>query len=731
MESAHQNPASLFVSGRNCSVVAHGDRVAFLVDGAAYFDTFARAAQRAERSILILAWDFDSRAQLSAGGGVADRSASGQPVLGDFLNELVRRRRRLHVHVLNWDYPVIFGMDRELPPVYGLSWHPHRRTHLRYDGTHPLAGCQHQKVVVIDDRIAFAGGLDLTCRRWDTPDHKAADPRRTAAGKPYPPFHDMMMVVDGEAARELGNLARARWLAATGERLRPPRLRSSSDPWPDSLRADLTDVPASISCTSPADENHPEVRHVERLYLDMIGRAQRYIYAENQYFTSHVIADALAARLAEPEGPEVVLVTRCLSHGWLEEMTMHVLRTDVVRRLREADRFNRFHVYYPHVPGLSEGTCIDVHSKMMIVDDEWLRIGSANLSNRSMGLDVECDLTIEAGGIDERSTRIREFRDQLIAEQRGVILTAVAQAVAATSTLHEAIDQLGSETRCLRELEVEDWPEGVVKAIAISDPERPVSLDSLMAQLAPEPEPGKMPGRNWRLQVIIGAALLLGLALAWRYTPLANYITPEIVSRTADTLSGYWWAPLALIAVYTPAALLMFPRPLITLACGIAFGPWLGLVYAMTGVQLSALITYGLGRRMQRNTVRRIAGERLNRLGHCTAATRLRGDRGAKACATRTLRGRERGRWRHAHQNQGFRGRNLRGHVAGDDGGDGIRQSSGACLERPNGQRLAGDWRGAGGADCRSLVGPPLVREAGVWPGRGGTAILCRHQPGV
>src|SRR5690606_4236583 len=101
-------------------------------------------------------------------------------------------------------------------------------------------------------------------------------------------------------------------------------------------------------------------------------------------------------RLAERDGPEIVLVLRLLSHGWLEEHTMHVLRSRLIQRLRKADRHGRFHVYYPHVPGLKPHCCLDVHSKLMVVDERILRIGSANLCNRSMSLDTECDVALEA-----------------------------------------------------------------------------------------------------------------------------------------------------------------------------------------------------------------------------------------------------------------------------------------------------------------------------------------------
>ena len=225
----------LFRPGQNCCAVERADRVAFLVDGADYFAAFMAAAERAERSIVVLAWDFDSRTPLAFGDDHRPRTT-----VGEFLNDLARRRRRLRIHVLDWDYPMIFGTDREFAPLYGFGWKRHRRVHFRFDDSHPLAGSHHQKIVVIDDRLAFVGGLDLTTRRWDTPDHRPDDPRRTAFGKPYPPFHDLMIAVDGEAAAKIAAIARERWRIATGRRLRAAR--TYSDPWPRALHPDLTDA---------------------------------------------------------------------------------------------------------------------------------------------------------------------------------------------------------------------------------------------------------------------------------------------------------------------------------------------------------------------------------------------------------------------------------------------------------------------------------------------------------
>jgi phosphatidylserine/phosphatidylglycerophosphate/cardiolipin synthase-like enzyme len=112
---------------------------------------------------------------------------------------------------------------------------------------------------------------------------------------------------------------------------------------------------------------------------------------------------------------------------------MHVLRARLVRKLQAADRFGRFHIYYPHIDGLKEGTCIDVHSKIMVVDDAFLRIGSANLNNRSMGLDTECDLALEAQARPELVQKIRRFRDRLLAEHAGV---STEEAAAAATGMH-------------------------------------------------------------------------------------------------------------------------------------------------------------------------------------------------------------------------------------------------------------------------------------------------------
>jgi phosphatidylserine/phosphatidylglycerophosphate/cardiolipin synthase-like enzyme/membrane protein DedA with SNARE-associated domain len=598
---------SLLRPGYNCFAVARAGRVAMIIDAEHYFRAFYEAALKATRTITILAWDFNSQTRLhfdpvDPGGP--------PPLLGDFLNWLAHRRKRLHIRVLNWDYPMVFGADRELPPLYGFGWTPHRRVELRYDDTHPVAGCQHQKIVLIDDKIAFTGGIDLTVRRWDSSEHAPEDPRRVAYGKPYPPFHDLMVAVDGDAARALSAIARERWVNATGHTLKP--VAAEGDPWPERLEPQLRGVDVGIARTAPARGEIPAVKEIERLYIDMIRAARETIYIENQYFTSPRIAAALAERLAEPQGPEIVLVLRRLSHGWLEEATMHVLRTRLLAQLKSADRHGRFRVMTPHIPGLADGCCLDVHSKLMIVDDRLLRIGSANLCNRSMSIDTECDVLVESLGDPVVAAEILAFRDRLLAEHLDVPNEALQRKLREHGSVLGAIDALRGEGRSLHDLEpLPAYPDALVDMVSVADPDEPISLDFIKLERTMAVRPPERPAWG-RLAAI--AIVVIALAALWRFTPLAAVVTPENAIAWAKEFGSRPWAPFVVMAAYTPACFVMFPRPLITLAAVIAFGPYLGFLYAMLGIVFSAIVTYFVGMRMRRDTVRRLAGPRLDQM---------------------------------------------------------------------------------------------------------------------
>jgi uncharacterized membrane protein YdjX (TVP38/TMEM64 family) len=234
-----------------------------------------------------------------------------------------------------------------------------------------------------------------------------------------------------------------------------------------------------------------------------------------------------------------------------------------------------------------------------------------------MSIDTECDVVIEARGETRVAEVITSFRDTLVAEHLDVPLEALQRRIRETGGLAPAIAALKTDGRSLRELEdVPEYPEALVNVVSVADPDEPISLDFLKVERAAEAETAaakRKHGPAWgKLAAIAGG--VLALTLAWRYTPLAQFITAENVMAWARDFGTRPWAPWAVMLAFTPACFVMFPRPLITLAAVIAFGPWLGFFYSLTGIVFSAVVTYYVGKRMRRDTVRRLAGAHLDQM---------------------------------------------------------------------------------------------------------------------
>lgn len=296
---------------------------------------------------------------------------------------------------------------------------------------------------------------------------------------------------------------------------------------------------------------------------------------------------------------------------------MGVLRARLVARLQRADRFDRLRVLFPSVPHLDSGD-LTVHSKLLVVDDRLLRVGSANLSNRSMGLDSECDLAFESDGDERMAQAIRDLRNALLGEHLGVDPKRVAEEISARDSLVAAVDALRGGERTLVPIEVdpaageEDWLQEVVPATAIADPERPVELEELLKHFVPEEVQRGSPSPL--LRAASAVALLLLLAAAWRFTPLGSFVSPEHLSALASPLrEGALGFALGL-GIFVAAGLAMVPVTALIVAGTLTFGPLLGAILAILGSLACAAAGYGLGRLLWRDSVRRLAGRRLNRL---------------------------------------------------------------------------------------------------------------------
>ena len=596
--------------GRNAWRVERASRAAALIDAAAYFGALRRALRKARRSIYIVGWDINSRVRLVGENGEPD---DGLPAaLGDFLCALVRERPALSIKLLLWDYSVVYSFEREPLPLVSLQWRTPPQIELCLDDALPTGSSHHQKLVVIDDAVAFCGGLDVTVRRWDRPDHSPENPHRVdPAGVPYEPFHDVQLLVDGPAAKALAQLVRARWARAAYERLKP--VQAESDPWPEGIPPEFLDVSVAISRTEPAYLDGREVREVETLFLDMIDAAQRSIYIENQFLTCVKVAPVLVAALRRNPRLEVLIVAPRAHNSWIGERAMLAGRIRFLECLCGDGLSDRVRVAHPHVSRDGGSADVMVHAKVMIVDDRLLRIGSANLTNRSMGTDTECDLTIEAGDRSDRDAVVA-VRNRLIAEHCGASPAEVQALMHRTGSLLATVDALGGRDHRL--IEIARGPIGAEEMLStieiVADPEHPIDIASFINGFGQTRPARRQLHGAARLGVAVAAIALI--ILAWRYTQLSELTNPGALQEFLAGIGDNPWTPLVVVAIFVIAGCVGFPVTVLIAGTAVTFGAWPGLAYAAAGAMASAVVTYVIGSWAGTEALRRLIGPRLNRV---------------------------------------------------------------------------------------------------------------------
>jgi phosphatidylserine/phosphatidylglycerophosphate/cardiolipin synthase-like enzyme len=427
------NP-SILQPASNCWRVERAYEFAIIVDADDYFAVARAAMKSAKRSIFLVGWDFDASITL----GKPDMQDDAPGRVGDFLLWLTRQNPELEIRLLLWNPGFLASWAKLANIPYLLRWKWHRQITVRLDGNHPLGSSHHQKILVIDDSVACCGGIDVTIDRWDTRKHLDNDPlRKRPNGPAYGPWHDASSLCNGPAARALGDLCRIRWKQAGGEDVAPVEEAVATPALDGAITFGTVNL--AIARTSPSYGGRERVLEIERLYVDMILAARTAIYAESQYFASRIIAQAIAKRLAEEDGPEIVLINPVKADNWLGSIAMDTARARLRESLKRHDPRGRFRIYHPVTAG---GEPIYVHSKLMIVDDKAMRVGSSNFNNRSMRFDNECDVAFEADGDASLSVRLRDLRHDLLGEHLGVASEAIADAVARHGSLIGAIEDL-------------------------------------------------------------------------------------------------------------------------------------------------------------------------------------------------------------------------------------------------------------------------------------------------
>jgi uncharacterized membrane protein YdjX (TVP38/TMEM64 family) len=254
-----------------------------------------------------------------------------------------------------------------------------------------------------------------------------------------------------------------------------------------------------------------------------------------------------------------------------------------------------------------------VHSKVMVVDDVLLRIGSANLNNRSMGLDTECDLAVEAQTPDQRAA-VGRVRDALLGHHCGCGADDVASVLARTGSLVATAKELSAGGHRLVALEERpdpalQWLEGVN---GIVDPEQPIAAPAFLRGFV-----GTRPSARqfWRVASLLSAALaVVALTLAWRFTPLATLADPRSMQNWLEAAAQSPQAPVVVVGAFVIGGLVAFPVTLLIAVTAAVFGPWLGFAYAASGALASALVTYALGAKLGRRLLEDALGPRLHRV---------------------------------------------------------------------------------------------------------------------
>ena len=633
--SAGSSPL-VFENGRNVWHSASAETAGILIDAAAYYAALRHALATARHSIYIAGWDVDTRTPFPSDEQNPDGFSA--QLLGTFLLELVKQKPDLNIKILLWDYSLFYAAERELLPELRLHWMTPPQIDLCLDDQVPLGSSHHQKLVIIDQSIVFCGGIDLAIRRWDTSDHLWSHPARVDPnGVPYPPFHDVQIGLTGDIVASFVELFHQRWQVAAREQLellhtreRDPDIAGLSRHASGLFRKAM----AAIARTEPAFLERPAIHEVQELFIDLVRTAEKTIYIESQYLTFEKLAEALVERLQEK--PELEVIVVCPSHygGWVENSIMQTGRARFRDILKKGGVDQRVLVAYPSVSDGDHVIEVKIHSKVMIVDDAYLRVGSANLSNRSMGVDTECDVIIASAGNPDHQQVIRRIRNRFLAEHCGTSAAAIAQQLDYGMSLLESVQAFSEGQHRLVPIVESDvnLPTRTFTA-ELGDPLEPIDPIGLMMVPVNYIDPnlsetpvmdvninessgiGDAGSKKRRLPygLMLAGLVTIALALCWAYTPLSNLADPAIWQRWLADIRGPWELLIVTI-IFVAAGFVAFPVVVLIACTAVVFGAWPGSAYATIGAMTSALMTYAVGRAIGSQSLRSYLGPRLNRV---------------------------------------------------------------------------------------------------------------------
>lgn len=431
----------------------HGNAVRFMMDGEEAWSTVKKDLDRATKDVMVSTWWWESDFELvraPIGTSSDDRwkntilgtleaiPANKRVLVGEFFGQdtlwqLLNTDSKLRAHAeqpgdrfemmgqanetrgrFRFEIPSFSFGDRvkgafdDAPAIESdtevastVPPHDVDLTQVPFHADVPLAS-YHQKFMVVDDETAFVGGMNLRHVDWDSSAHEVYDARRmkfdawtttrnwvaSKSRKPDSgPRKDYMVRIDGPAAQDVADVFHERW-----EHLRSIGAKYSAQTSAFAVKRDIAPRNGGIDMQVTATLPSPFLEHaIAETWFNAIEHAEKFVYIEDQYFRMPMIHDALMARMDGNPELQLVVITKAVG-TWAPECKPSY-EANQLFRTRYPDRFVSLQLR-SFDADTRELADIDTHSKMLIVDDVFMSVGSANKNNRGMVYEAELNVAV-------------------------------------------------------------------------------------------------------------------------------------------------------------------------------------------------------------------------------------------------------------------------------------------------------------------------------------------------
>lgn len=419
-------PATFFITGEY--PVRNDTQVSLLINGEEAWAEVNTQIQNARESIHLCFWAMQSEMELIRNPATAISDPSSRVANIIYRVLIAKKDAGVRVRILLWDYP-LQARQNFADTLLRLSG---RVGHLEvmYQSHPNFGGSWHQKTIIIDNNVAIVSGMNAKQNDWDTSRHEAFDIRRaefridatTRSGlarhrdpsSVNPPRHDYMAKLTGSIVQDVAANFAQRWnycitnqndyyLHAT-----PITLPSSTPVGSNAKQAQIARTLPRYSPTTIARTD------ILMAYLMAIRTAERYIYIEDQYFRSEPVAREIANAISRNRNLIVIIVTPpdyLSTHNYGDSIELASPSTywtnsafEIIRRVRPNFQFHFLQSYYTNSSGVVTFVPIDLHAKLMIVDDVGYTVGSCNVNDRGFMSDGELNVSV----VDTSTIEIRK-----------------------------------------------------------------------------------------------------------------------------------------------------------------------------------------------------------------------------------------------------------------------------------------------------------------------------------